>query len=120
MLALFPAAGRAEAALLLEQPYGFFGWVNPTGHNALYFDRICAATPVRLRRCRPGELGVVIARYQGIDDYDWIAVPLIPYLYSVESASEVPDHVNREIVDRLRNRYREAHLAGLGAHPYPG
>ncbi len=106
---------HAQAALLMEEPYGFFGALNPTGHNALYFDRICAETPTRLRRCQPGELGVVIARYQGIDGYDWVAIPLIPYLYSVETADEVPARVDRDTVDRFRDRYREAHLLGLGA-----
>ncbi len=74
----------------MEEPYGFFGTLNPTGHNAIYFERICAETPVKLRRCQPGELGAVIARYQGIDGYDWVAIPLIPYLYSVENAADVP------------------------------
>jgi hypothetical protein len=118
--ALFPVVGRAQAALLMEQPYGFFGSINPTGHNALYFDRICAETPVKLRRCQPGELGAVIARYQGIDGYDWVAVPLVPYFYSVEDPSEVPAHVDRKTVSRLRNRYREAHLLGLGTDLDPG
>jgi hypothetical protein len=98
----------------MEEPYGFFGSVNPTGHNAVYFARICAETPVKLRRCQPGELGAVIARYQGIDGYDWIAIPLVPYLYSVEDASEVPARADREMVHRLRDRYREAHLLSLG------
>ncbi len=106
--------GHAQAALLMEEPYGFFGTLNPTGHNAIYFERICAETPVKLRRCLPGELGAVIARYQGIDGYDWVAIPLLPYLYSVEDASEVPSHVDREQVRRLRDRYREAHLESLG------
>ena len=105
---------HAQAALLMEEPYGFFGALNPTGHNAIYLERVCAGTPVKLRRCQPGELGAVIARYQGIDGYDWVAIPLIPYLYSVEDASEVPAHVDREMVARLRNRYREAHLQSLG------
>jgi hypothetical protein len=105
---------HAQAALLLEEPYGFFGFLNPTGHNAVYFQHICAETPVKLRRCGPGELGSVIARYQGIDGYDWVAVPLVPYLYSVEDPSEVPDHVTREQVKLMRNRYREAHLQSLG------
>jgi hypothetical protein len=39
----------------MEEPYGFFGSVNPTGHNAVYFARICAETPVKLRRCQSGE-----------------------------------------------------------------
>ncbi|MGA2888789.1 MAG: hypothetical protein ABSE51_12120 [Terracidiphilus sp.] len=110
----------AQAALLMEEPYGFFGSVNPTGHNAIYFERICAETPVKLRRCQAGELGSVIARYQGIDGYDWVAMPLVPYLYSVEKSSDVPVRVDHEIVNRLRDRYREAHLLDLGADLYPG
>jgi hypothetical protein len=105
---------HAQAALLLEEPYGFFGTVNPTGHNAIYFARICAETPVRVRRCLPGETGSVISRYQGIDGYDWVAVPLVPYLYSVDSASDVPARVDRDTVMALRNRYHETHLMGLG------
>ena len=107
--------GQAQAALLLEEPYGFFGSVNPTGHNAIYFERICAETPVKLRRCQSGELGSVIARYQGIKGYDWLAIPLVPYLYSVEDVSTVPAHANREAVRQLRSRYRETHLLNLGA-----
>ena len=105
---------EAQAALLLEEPYGFFGTLNPTGHNAFYFERICAETPVKLRRCEAGEMGSVIARYQGIEDYDWVAVPLIPYLYSVENPADVPAHVDKEMVKKMRDRYREAHLEGLG------
>jgi hypothetical protein len=116
VLAFTPAPGGAQAALLLEEPYGFFGSVNPTGHNAIYFERICAETPVRLRRCQAGEQGAVIARYQGIDGYDWVAIPLVPYLYSVENASQVPARSDRETVNRLRDHYREAHLLGLGDH----
>ena len=80
----------AQAAMLMEAFFGFFGFLNPTGHDAVFFERICAEAPVRLRRCAPGELGAVITRYQGIARYDWIAMPLLPYLYSVESSSEVP------------------------------
>jgi len=100
----------AQAALLLEEPYGVFGTVNPTGHTALYFARICADTPTKLRLCQPGESGVVISRYQGIADYDWLAIPLEPYLYSVEHANQAPTHVTPAQVHQLRSRYREAHL----------
>jgi len=120
VLALCPARGRAQVTLLTEEPYGFFGSINPTGHNALFFARICAETPVKLRRCQAGELGVVIARYQGIAGYDWVAIPLLPYLYSVENASKVPARVNHEIVNSLHNRYHEAHLLSLGADVRPG
>lgn len=114
------ARGHAQAALLVEEPYGFFGALNPTGHNAIYFERICAESPVKLRRCEPGELGAVIARYQGVRGYDWVAIPLIPYLYAVENAADVPSHVDRETVDVLRNRYREKHLSSLGPNLAPG
>jgi hypothetical protein len=106
----------SQAALLMEEPYGFFGTVNPTGHTAIYFAHICAATPTELRHCEPGELGAVIARYGGINGFDWVAIPLIPYLYSVNDLSAVPDHVDRETVDRLRDQYREAHLMSLGTN----
>ena len=112
---------QGQAALLLEEPYGFFGTINPTGHNAMYFGRICAETPTKLRRCEPGELGSVIARYQGINSYDWIAVPLIPYLYSVETDAQIPDHVSRQQVNLMRERYFETHLQqSLGDDVFKG
>jgi hypothetical protein len=105
---------HAQAALLMAEPFGFFGFLNPSGHDALFFERICAETPVKLRRCAPGELGAVITRYQGIADYDWIAMPLLPYLYATESASQVPAHANRDAVTDMRDLYHEAHLLSLG------
>ena len=105
---------NAQAALLMEQPYGFFGTLNPTGHDAIYFARICAETPVKLRRCAPGEMGSVIARYSDISGYDWVAMPLIPYLYSAEDPYTVPDRVDRSTVNRMRDSYHEAHLMSLG------
>ena len=106
--------GNAQAALLMQDADGISAALSPVGHDAVYFSRICAASPTKLRRCGPGEPGVVIARYHGIAGYDWLAVPLIPYLYSVEDASAVPTRVNRETVQTLRLRYHEAHLMSLG------
>jgi hypothetical protein len=115
LLALFPVQSRAQAALLLEQPYGFFGYINPTGHNAVYFERICAETPVKLRRCAPGEPGAVISRYQGISGYDWVAIPLYANLYAVDNAAQVPTSVDRDTVARMLSQYYESHLrASLG------
>ncbi len=114
-LLLLPCArSQAQAALLLEQPYGFFGALNPTGHTAIYFDRVCAETPVKLRRCRAGEMGAVISRYEGMGGYDWIAVPLMPYLFSVENAAAVPEYTSHDEVERMRDNYHEAHLMDLG------
>jgi hypothetical protein len=112
--ALCGARGQAQAALLMEEPYGFFGIANPTGHVALYLQGVCADTSVKLRRCHPGEKGVVLSRYRGIGHYDWVAIPLVPYLYAVEDVADVPVRADRGAVARLRNRYREAHLQSLG------
>ena len=120
VLAFLPVPSRAQAALLLEEPYGFFGTFNPTGHNAIYFERICAETPVKLRRCQAGELGSVISRYQGIKGYDWVVLPLTPYLYSVEDTSQVSARADKVTVRKLRARYHEAHLLSLGADLQPG
>ena len=116
-LALFVPLCRhsyAQAALLMNEPFGFFGFLNPTGHDALYFQRICAETPVKLRRCAPGETGAVITRYQGIANYDWVATPLLPYLYAVENASEVPSRADSVAVTALRDKYHEGRLLSLG------
>jgi hypothetical protein len=114
LLLIASTCSQGQAALLLEEPYGFFGTLNPTGHTAIYFARICAASPTKLRRCEPGEMGSVISRYSDVAHHDWVVIPLLPYLYSVEDLAEVPDRVNRETVHRLRNQYREAHLLSLG------
>jgi hypothetical protein len=113
---LLPACRHsdAQAALLMEEPFGFFGFLNPTGHDAVYFQRICAETPVKLRRCAAGETGTVISRYQGIAGYDWVAMPLLPYLYAVETATEVPTRADAKTVTSLRDKYHEARLLSLG------
>ena len=81
---------NASATLLLEEPYGKLGFFTATGHAAVYLSGVCAETPIVLRPCSPGETGVVISRYNGVSSYDWVAIPLIPYLYAVERADELP------------------------------
>jgi hypothetical protein len=113
LLAMAGLPACASVSLLLEQPYGGLGLFNPTGHSAVYLDHVCAASPLELRPCRPGELGVVISRYDDISGYDWIAVPLLPYLYAVESADDIPTTVNREQVSVLRELYRRHELESV-------
>jgi hypothetical protein len=104
---------HAAAALFLEEPFGNFGEMNPTGHAAIYLSNVCADSPTVLRHCRPGEMGVVISRYHHVAGYDWIAMPLIPYLYAVENPSQVPDSVDSHQVAQLRDSYRRQHLSVL-------
>ena len=115
VLLLFAGVRSASGsvALLMEEPYGAFGAMNPTGHAAIYLSRVCAESPTVLRPCHDGEYGVVISRYHKIDGYDWIAIPLVPYLYAVDEVSEIPATVDREQVRALRDAYRREHLLEL-------
>ncbi len=111
---LVPALqSHASVSLLMEEPYGDLGHLDPAGHAAVYLNHICAATPTQLRPCEPGELGAVISRYHKIDKTDWIAMPLVPYLYAVEDAGSVPKLATKEEVTELRNAYWRAHLTML-------
>ena len=104
------ANSGASATLLLEEPYGKLGFFTATGHSAVYLSGVCAESPVILRRCVPGEMGVVLSRYDGVGGYDWIAIPLIPYLYAVEQPEDVPLFADAKMVAFLRDRYRRTHL----------
>ena len=103
----------ADVALLLHQPYSAFGFFAPTGHAAVYLSRVCAESPVRLRRCGDGEYGVVISRYKGVSMYDWIAIPLIPFMYAVDYPEQVPDFVSRADVAALRESWRRGYLRDI-------
>ena len=107
------ASAHADAALLLEEPFGGFGAMNPTGHAAIYLDHVCADTPIHLRPCRTGETGVVLSRYHRIDGYDWLAIPLIPYLYAVDDPAEIPATASPRLELKLRDAWRREHLESM-------
>ena len=115
LLAFSVGTGRSygDVALFIEEPYGFFGSINPTGHSAIYLNRVCAETPTMLRRCQPGETGVVISRYSHIRKLDWVAIPLLPYLYAVDKAEDVPEWAEAASVEKMREEYAEANLESL-------
>lgn len=112
LLALLWLAPRSKAdvAVLLEEPYSYDGAFAGTGHAAVYLTRVCAESPTRLRRCLPGEPGVVISRYHRIGGYDWLAIPFYPYLYAVDNPSQVPLLANPKLEAALRDRYRRTYL----------
>lgn len=115
----FISGARGAAVLLLEEPYSYDGMLAGTGHAAVYLSNICASSPVELRACASDEAGVVLSRYHAIGGYDWIAVPLVSYLYAVERPQDVPLYANGKLVAFLRDRYRRAHLLSL-APDLPG
>jgi hypothetical protein len=104
---------HASATLLLEEPYGKLGFFTATGHSAVYLSGVCAETPLVLRACAAGELGAVISRYDGVGRHDWVAIPLIPYLYAVERAEDIPLFVDPKMVTFLRDQYRRKHLEAV-------
>ncbi|MGD0468601.1 MAG: hypothetical protein ABSA54_09530 [Terriglobales bacterium] len=104
---------QAGATLLLGEPYSYDGALAGTGHAAVYLSNICAESPVVLRRCAVGESGVVLSRYDGIAGYDWIAIPLIPYLYAVDRPEAIPLFADAKLVAFLRDQYRRDHLESV-------
>jgi hypothetical protein len=104
---------HAAATLFLEEPYSYDGAFAGTGHSAVYLSNVCATSPVVLRPCASDESGVVLSRYDGIAGYDWIAIPLTPYLYAVEQPDAVPLFADAKLVAFLRDQYRRQHLEAL-------
>ena len=113
LLCALPAVAHGSAAVLVEQPYGKLNIVYPAGHAAIYLDHVCAETPLVLRPCRADELGVVISRYNDVGGFDWVAMPLIPYLYGVETVAEIPRTADRGTEERLREAYRRQYLEAV-------
>lgn len=113
LMTLSAAAANASATLLLEEPYGKIGFFTATGHAAVYLSDVCAETPLKLRPCRPGETGAVISRYNGVGGYDWVAIPLIPYLYAVDDPDDIPLYSDSKLVNFLRDQYRRKHLESI-------
>lgn len=114
-------SANAQATLLLEEPYSYDGTFAGTGHAAVYLSRVCAETPTLLRRCGPGEAGAVISRYHHLEGRDWIAVPLLPYLYAIDNPGDVPLYADAKLVSFLRHQYlQKLDIAGPDANQAVG
>jgi hypothetical protein len=90
--------------------------ITGTGHSAVYFSRICAESPVKLRLCGPGEQGSVMSNYINIGEdqpFEWNVVPLNIYLYGVEDSRHRPIFGSFKLKHLLEQRYREKYLSGL-------
>jgi hypothetical protein len=94
--------------------------ITSTGHSAVYFSRICAESPVKLRLCRPDEHGSVMSNYINIGEdepYAWNVVPLSVYLYGVEDPRNRAVFGSDKIKHVLEERYRETYLSGYCESP---
>jgi hypothetical protein len=120
-LAAVPPAARADIGLLLNakanaHPLPLTAEITGEGHSAVYLSRICAATPVTLRMCEPGELGAVIQNYEDYMEnqpYEWNIVPLSLYLYGVDDVRDRPLFGSPELRQVLQDQYRQNHLQQL-------
>jgi hypothetical protein len=88
--------------------------ITGSGHSAVYLSNICADTPIKMRLCRPGELGSVLSNYTTLGEdqpYEWNIVPLSIYLYGVEDPQNRPIFATEKIKKALEERYREKYLS---------
>ena len=112
LLASLPA--KASMTVLVGEPFGNFGTMMPVGHAALYLDRVCADGPLKVRMCRAGEPhGVVLARYHRIGNLDWLASPVMEFLYATDHIEDVPAYATPDTVWNLRQQYRVRYLHDL-------
>lgn len=88
--------------------------ITGSGHSAIYFSRICPASPITLRLCRPGESGSIMSNYTTLGEdqpFEWNVAPLNVYLYGGTSAEDRPLFATDKIKKALEERYREEYLA---------
>jgi hypothetical protein len=103
---------RASITVLVGEPFGSFGAMMPVGHTTIYLDRVCADGPLRIRMCQPGEAaGVALARYDHIGRVDWIASPILEFLYAVDRPADILAYATPEAVWELRETYRRSLLS---------
>jgi hypothetical protein len=115
--ALAPFRAAADVGVILNESLDeSMDRITGTGHMAVYFSRICADTPTKLRLCAPGESGSVMSTYINIGEdhsFQWNIVPLNVYLYGVEDPGNRPLFASYKIKRALEERYRQNYLAGL-------
>ena len=100
--------------VLVGEPFGPFGTMMPVGHTAIYLDHLCADGPLKLRLCQPGEpQGVVVARYHQIGQLDWLASPIMEFLYATDRPEDVLQYATLETSWNLREIYRKRYLSTI-------
>jgi Domain of unknown function (DUF4105) len=113
---LLASALRAHASLavFVGEPFGRFGTMMPLGHTAIYLSRVCTDGPLKLRMCTANEThGVVLARYASLGEYDWMATPVMDFLYATGRTEDIPSYATPEAVWQLRESYRERYLRSI-------
>jgi hypothetical protein len=55
-------------------------------------------------------MGVVLSRYHRVANIDWLAIPIMPFLYGVDRAEDVPEFMTLQIEAKIREQYRLRYL----------
>jgi hypothetical protein len=87
--------------------------ITGSGHSAVYFSRICPASPVKLRLCGPHEQGSVISNYTTLGEdkpFEWNIVPLSVFVYGVVDPESRPLFATWKIKSLLEQNYRQGVL----------
>jgi hypothetical protein len=121
LICLVASPAYADVGVLLNESLDTsFARISGSGHSAVYFSRICAESPVKLRLCRPDEQGSVMSNYTTLGEdqpFEWNIVPLSVYLYGVEDPLNRPLFGSHKIKHALEERYRTNFLAGYCDSP---
>jgi len=102
LLTTLCCAMHADVGLMLNEALrvGASKWTG-AGHSAVYLSGVCAASPVELRLCEPGENGVVLTNYRQFGEdrsYEWNAIPLNIFNRALDVAGALPREISREHV----------------------
>ncbi|MGI9035994.1 MAG: hypothetical protein ACR2GD_08145 [Pyrinomonadaceae bacterium] len=112
-----PAKVNADISLLIHEATGYSGEMTGAGHVTVYLSNVCTDPPLVLRQCRVGEpKGVVVATYPEFgpnSDYKWFAMPVLQYLYAVDSEQQIPLYANGKIRSFLRETSRVKYLSKI-------
>lgn len=110
-------SARADVVLLLEEPINRIGRLTASGHASLLLDNLCSDDHIHMRLCRQGETGSVISRYNGIANYDWLAMAPTPYLFASNDPKSIPATMTLHDLEQMREAYRTENLADLVPAP---
>jgi hypothetical protein len=84
-----------------------------SGHSAVYFSRICPASPIELRLCNPDEQGSVMSNYTSLGEdepFEWNIAPLSVFAYGVTNSQDRPLFSSAKIKYALEQHYMETVL----------
>lgn len=112
-LALLCACSRARGdvgVILNDSLDTSVARITGSGHSAVYLSRICAASPVKLRLCRPDENGSVVSNYTTLGEdqpFEWNVVSFNTFVYGVPDPAGRPLFASWKIKHLMEASYRK-------------